>query len=140
MVNVTQELYRSGQLDGIISLGGSLGTALSTTAMRSLPFGIPKVMVSTIAYREMRPYIGTKDIAMLYSVTDIVGINILSRRLLSVAAGAVVGMVMADPGPQTKEKPVVSENLATGFFIGINFEEIVTNCYKRRYGINFQEL
>jgi len=92
---VVQELHRAGKLDGIISLGGSMGTSLGTGAMRALPFGVPKLMVSTMASRDTRPYVGTKDIAMLYSVTDIAGLNRMTRRVLANAAGAIVGMVQA---------------------------------------------
>ncbi len=93
---VVQELHRAGKLDGIISLGGSMGTSLGTGAMRALPFGVPKLMVSTMASRDTRPYVGTKDIAMLYSVTDIAGLNRMTRRILTNAAGAIVGMVQAE--------------------------------------------
>jgi uncharacterized protein (UPF0261 family) len=90
---IVQELHRAGQLDGIISLGGSMGTSLGTGAMRALPFGVPKLMVSTMASRDTRPYVGTRDIAMLYSVADIAGLNRMTRRILANAAGAIVGMV-----------------------------------------------
>jgi len=92
---VVRELHRAGKLDGIISLGGSMGTSLGTGAMRALPFGVPKLMVSTMASRDTRPYVGTKDIAMLYSVADLAGLNRMTRRILSNAAGAIVGMVQA---------------------------------------------
>jgi uncharacterized protein (UPF0261 family) len=92
---VVQELHRTGKLDGIVSLGGSMGTSLGTGAMRALPFGVPKLMVSTMASRDTRPYVGTKDIAMLYSVTDMAGLNRMTRRVLANAAGAIVGMVQA---------------------------------------------
>jgi uncharacterized protein (UPF0261 family) len=92
---VVQELHQKGKLDGIISLGGSMGTSLGTGAMRALPFGVPKLMVSTMASRDTRPYVGTKDIAMLYSVADMAGLNRMTRRILDNAAGAIVGMVQA---------------------------------------------
>jgi uncharacterized protein (UPF0261 family) len=105
---IAQGLRDSGRLDGIMCLGGSRGTAIGTAAMRALPFGIPKVMVSTIASGDMRPYIGTKDITLVHSVTDIVGLNRMTRRLLACAAGAVMGAVAADPGLEVSDKPLIA--------------------------------
>jgi len=105
---IAQRLRDSGRLDGIMCLGGSRGTAIGTAAMRALPFGIPKVMVSTIASGDMRPYIGIKDITLVHSVTDIVGLNRMTKRLLSYAAGAVMGAVAADPGLEVSDKPLIA--------------------------------
>jgi uncharacterized protein (UPF0261 family)/ABC-type branched-subunit amino acid transport system ATPase component len=80
-------------LGGVISAGGSGGTALATMAMRRLPIGIPKVMVSTVASGDVKPYVGPSDICMMYSVTDISGINSVSERVLSNAAHALAGMI-----------------------------------------------
>jgi uncharacterized protein (UPF0261 family) len=77
---------------GLIGLGGSGGTALITTAMRALPIGVPKLMVSTVASANVAPYVGPSDIAMMYSVTDIAGINRISRVILANAAHAIAGM------------------------------------------------
>ena len=90
---VVRGLYDSGRLDGIFCMGGSRGTAIGTAAMRALPFGIPKVMVSTIASGDMRPYVGTRDITVIHAVTDIFGLNRMTKRLLGYAAGAVMGAV-----------------------------------------------
>jgi len=76
--------------------------------MRALPFGIPKVMVSTIASGDMRPYVGTKDITLIHSVTDILGLNRMTKRLLAYAAGAIMGAVAADPGPEVSQKPLIA--------------------------------
>ena len=105
---IAQRLRDSGRLDGIMCLGGSRGTAIGTAAMRALPFGIPKVMVSTIASGDMRRYIGTKDITLIHSVTDIVGLNRMTKRLLAYAAGAVMGAVAADPGYEVSHKPLIA--------------------------------
>lgn len=105
---VARRLYDSGKLDGLMCLGGSRGTAIGTAAMRALPFGIPKVMVSTIASGDMHPYVGTRDITVIHSVTDILGLNQMTRRLLSCAAGAVMGAVTADPGQETTGKPLIA--------------------------------
>ena len=80
-------------LGGLISAGGSGGTALATQAMRRLPIGIPKVMVSTVASGDVKPYVGPSDICMMYSVTDISGINRISEKVLSNAAHALAGMI-----------------------------------------------
>jgi uncharacterized protein (UPF0261 family)/ABC-type branched-subunit amino acid transport system ATPase component len=80
-------------LGGVISAGGSGGTALATRAMRALPIGIPKVMVSTVASGDVKPYVGPSDICMMYSVTDVSGINSVSERVLSNAAHALAGMI-----------------------------------------------
>jgi uncharacterized protein (UPF0261 family) len=110
-VNVIQELYRSGKLDGILSLGGSVATSLATAAMRALPIGVPKVMVSTVASGDTRPYVGTKDITMISSVTDVEGLNRVTKRFLATAAGAIMGMVAADPGPLPSEKPLIAVSI-----------------------------
>jgi uncharacterized protein (UPF0261 family) len=110
-VKVIQELYRSGKLDGILSLGGSVSTSLATAAMRALPMGVPKVMVSTIASGDTRPYVGTKDITMISSVTDVEGLNRVMKRTLTTAAGAIMGMVAADPGPLPSEKPLIAVSI-----------------------------
>jgi uncharacterized protein (UPF0261 family) len=105
---IAQRLRDSGRLDGILCLGGSRGTAIGTAAMRALPFGLPKVMVSTIASGDMRPYIGIKDITLVHSVTDIVGLNRMTKRLLTYAAGAVMGAVAADTGLEVSNKPLIA--------------------------------
>jgi len=89
------ELYSQRRLGGIVAIGGGTGTAMGTAVMRSLPLGIPKVMVSTIASRDMRTYVATSDIAMFHSVVDLAGLNIINKAILARAAGAVVGMAEA---------------------------------------------
>jgi uncharacterized protein (UPF0261 family) len=108
---IVQELHQSGRLDGILSLGGTMGTSLATAAMRALPVGVPKVMVSTVAAWDTRLYLGTKDITMIAPVTDILGLNRITKRMLATAAGAVVGMVRADPGPLPSDKPLIGVTL-----------------------------
>jgi uncharacterized protein (UPF0261 family) len=86
-------LARRRDVGGLISAGGSGGTALATQGMRRLPIGIPKVMVSTVASGDVKPYVGPSDICMMYSVTDISGINRISEKVLANAAHALAGMI-----------------------------------------------
>jgi uncharacterized protein (UPF0261 family) len=88
-------LHAQGAIHGVASLGGSAGTTIATTAMRALPYGFPKLMVSTLAAGDTKPYVGIKDICMMPSVLDISGLNYVSRRILSNAAAAICGMVAA---------------------------------------------
>jgi len=94
---ITQELYQKGKISGVIGLGGAQGTEIGTSAMRGLSLGLPKLMVSTVAsgYAQFGTYVGTKDLLMMHSVVDILGLNAFSRMILSNAAGAIVGMVEA---------------------------------------------
>ena len=108
---IIQELCQSGRLDGILSLGGTMGTFLATAAMRALPVGVPKVMVSTVAAWDTRLYLGAKDITMIPPVADILGLNRITKRMLTTAAGAIVGMVQADPGPLPSEKSLIAITL-----------------------------
>lgn len=91
--NLIAAAYARGDVDGVMALGGSAGTTIGTSAMRTLPLGVPKLMVSTLASGQTRPYVGGKDIMMLNSVVDIAGINRISREVLSQAARAMAGMV-----------------------------------------------
>jgi uncharacterized protein (UPF0261 family) len=91
------KLAAEGRIDGIISLGGGGGTAIGTAAMRALPLGFPKLMVSTLAAGNIAPYLGTKDITMMPSIADVAGLNRLSRVIFTRAAGAICGMVGAIP-------------------------------------------
>ena len=108
---VVRRLHEEGRLDGILAVGGSGGSALATQAMRVLPVGVPKLMVSTVASGDTRPYVGESDVTMMYSVVDIAGINQISGRILSNAAGAIAGMAKA-PIPETgEEKPLVGATM-----------------------------
>ena len=94
---------RRRDLGGLISAGGSGGTALATRAMRRLPIGVPKLMVSTVASGDVKPYVGPSDICMMYSVTDIAGINRISQRVLANAAHAMAGMLAFSRPPSSSE-------------------------------------
>jgi uncharacterized protein (UPF0261 family)/ABC-type branched-subunit amino acid transport system ATPase component len=94
---------RRRDIGGLISAGGSGGTALATRAMRRLPIGVPKVMVSTVASGDVKPYVGPSDICMMYSVTDVAGINRISEKVLANAAHALAGMLAFSRAPATTE-------------------------------------
>jgi uncharacterized protein (UPF0261 family) len=92
---VVRRLHAEGRLDGILGVGGSGGSSLVSAAMQALPVGVPKLIVSTMASGDTRPYVGTSDIAMMYSVVDIAGINGISEKILSNAAAGIAGMAKA---------------------------------------------
>ncbi len=94
---------RRRDIGGLISAGGSGGTALATRAMRRLPIGVPKVMVSTVASGDVKPYVGPSDICMMYSVTDVAGINRISEKVLANAAHALAGMLAFSRAPAPAE-------------------------------------
>jgi uncharacterized protein (UPF0261 family) len=105
---VLLKLIEQKKIHGVISLGGGGGTAIATAAMRALPLGFPKVMVSTLASGNTAPYIGSKDIVMIPSVVDISGLNRISRPLLAKAAGAICGMVETSLETQPAEdRPLI---------------------------------
>lgn len=109
---IVAEKQAAGEIDGIISLGGSAGTTIGTTAMQAVPVGVPKIMVSTLASGDTSPYVQSKDICMMYSVVDIAGINRLSRQILANAAGAIVGMVNAEaPAAMEADKPLIAATM-----------------------------
>src|SRR4030043_1381834 len=95
LCKIVKHLYQSGNLDGVISIGGGMGTSMATAAMRELPLGIPKLMVSTKVAQSgvAKVYMGAKDITMVSSVADIAGLNRLTKKIAANAAGAIVGMV-----------------------------------------------
>jgi len=113
-------MHEAGDLDGIMGLGGSGNTSIATTAMRALPVGVPKLMVSTMASGDTEPYVGARDIMMMYSVADIEGLNQLSRQVIANAALAMVGMVTNEPDVEVDEKPT----------IGITMFGVTTPCAK----------
>lgn len=106
----TRELYNNGRFQGVLGLGGGGGTAMITAAMRELPVGVPKVMVSTMASGNVAPYVDVKDITLMYSVVDIAGLNPLSRRILANAAGAIAGMVTTDV-PDAPSRPLIAATM-----------------------------
>ncbi|MEQ8699618.1 MAG: Tm-1-like ATP-binding domain-containing protein [Bauldia litoralis] len=108
---VAGRLHEEGRIDGIISMGGGGGTAVGTAAMRALPVGVPKLMVSTLASGDVSAYVGVKDIAMMPSIVDIAGINRLSSRILTNAAGAIVGMVSAPVPADTGDRPLIAATM-----------------------------
>jgi uncharacterized protein (UPF0261 family)/ABC-type branched-subunit amino acid transport system ATPase component len=97
-------VLRRRDIGGLISAGGSGGTALATRAMRRLPIGVPKVMVSTVASGDVKPYVGPSDICMVYSVTDVAGINRISEKVLANAANALAGMIAFSRLPASVEQ------------------------------------
>jgi uncharacterized protein (UPF0261 family) len=108
---VVKRLHDEGRLDAVGALGGSGGSSLATYAMRQLPVGVPKLMVSTVASGDTRPYVGAVDVTMTYSVVDIAGINQISARVLSNAAGALAGMARATVPSLGATRPLVAASM-----------------------------
>jgi uncharacterized protein (UPF0261 family) len=92
-IKVVRDLYADGQIDGALALGGSGGSSIAAAAMRALPIGTPKMLVSTIAAGDVSSYVGETDLTMMYSVVDFAGLNTFSKRILTNAAAAIAGMV-----------------------------------------------
>jgi uncharacterized protein (UPF0261 family) len=108
---IVKGLHAEGRLDAVLALGGSGGTALATEAMRALPVGVPKLMVSTMASGDTRPYVGASDVAMMYSVVDIAGINAVSAQILANAAAAAAGMATAGAPAAGDDRPLVGATM-----------------------------
>lgn len=107
---LTIELFEKGRFDGVLGLGGGGGTNIATAAMRQLPVGVPKVMVSTLASSDVSHYVDVKDITMMYSVVDIAGLNRISQRIFSNAVGAICGMVEQEI-PENTGRPVIAATM-----------------------------
>lgn len=110
---IVRRLHAEGRLDGIASVGGSGGSSIAAAAMQALPIGVPKMLVSTMASGDTRPYVGTSDIALMYSVVDIAGLNQLSERILANAAAAIAGMTRSAAGFRSSlpARPVVAATM-----------------------------
>lgn len=111
MEKLVPKLYEMGKFDGIISLGGSGGTSLVTPAMRALPIGVPKLMVSTVASGNTSQYVGTSDILMMPSIVDVAGLNSISTKILSNAVFAIVGMVKFENKKVLDKKPLIAASM-----------------------------
>lgn len=127
-----KQLYGEGEINGIISAGGGTGTHLGASVMRVLPLGVPKVMVSTVASRNMAKIVGTKDITMIHSVVDLLGVNSLSGKILDKAAGAICGMVDTHWKPQTEKKRIA---LTFFGFITAGAESVKTHLEGKGYEV-----
>lgn len=107
---VALQLHAAGRVQAVLGLGGSCGTSIGTAAMRALPVGLPKLMVSTVASGQVASYVGQTDITMMYAVVDVAGLNRISRRILANAAGAVSGM-LEQPVPAVTDRPLVAATM-----------------------------
>jgi uncharacterized protein (UPF0261 family) len=110
---IAKQLHTAGKLSGLLGLGGSAGTTIATAAMRALPVGVPKLMVSTLASGDVRPYVGTRDVCMMYSVVDVAGLNRISRLVLANAARMMAGAVSGQRSAvsQVDDKPVFTATM-----------------------------
>jgi uncharacterized protein (UPF0261 family) len=108
---VVQRLFAEGKVQGVFGLGGSAGTTIGSAAMRALPYGVPKLLVSTLASGQVQPYVGVRDICMMHSVTDISGLNRFTTQILANAAAAMAGMARATPPAVKGEKPLITATM-----------------------------
>lgn len=114
METIVPKLYADGKFDGILSLGGSGGTSLATAAMRALPIGVPKLMVSTMASGDVERYVGTSDIIMIPSIVDVAGLNKISKMIFKNAVLAMAGMVSCGDklkNDTTEQKPLIAATM-----------------------------
>lgn len=108
---IAKKLFEHGEIQGIISIGGGSGTVIGTSAMRSLPLGVPKVMVSSMASGNIRSYVRTSDISMMHSVVDISGLNRISKQILNNAAASICGMVGGKEEILAAERPLIAATM-----------------------------
>jgi uncharacterized protein (UPF0261 family) len=135
LAHVVRQLYDVGKLDGIVSMGGSGGTSIATAAMRTLPVGVPKLMVSTVGGGDVSAYAGTKDITFMPSIVDVAGFNRISRAIYTNAAGAIAGMVSRSVLEAVADKPLIVASMfgnttkavdhARGLLEGSGYEVLV---------------
>jgi uncharacterized protein (UPF0261 family) len=126
-------LHAEGRIDGILAMGGSAGTAVGTAAMRALPVGFPKLMVSTVASGDTAPYVGITDVTMMPSVVDVAGVNVISARIFTNAAAAIAAMAQATP-PHVDARPLLG---ATMFG---NTTPLVDRCRATLDGAGYETL
>jgi uncharacterized protein (UPF0261 family) len=117
---VVRRLYEQDRLDGIIGMGGGGATSLSTTAMRTLPVGVPKVMVSTLGGGDVSAYVGTRDITFIPSIVDVAGFNRISRLIYANAAGAIAGMVKIEKAKTDDDKTLVAASMFGNTTLAVN--------------------
>jgi uncharacterized protein (UPF0261 family) len=108
---VVERLHAEGRLDGILGLGGSGNSTIIAQAMRALPVGVPKLLVSTVASGDTRPYVGAVDIAMMYSVVDIAGVNRISAQIMTNAAAMIAGAAKARVPELGAERPLIGASM-----------------------------
>jgi len=108
---LVRELFEAGRFEGVLGMGGTGGTSVISAALRALPVGVPKVLVSTAASGDTRPFLGTRDIVLIPSVVDVAGINRISRLVFAEAAGAVCGMVEMAVAAPSNERPVITVSM-----------------------------
>jgi len=108
---IVRQLYDQGRLDGILSMGGTGGTSIASGAMRTLPVGVPKVIVSTVGGGDVSAYAGNKDIIFIPSIVDVAGINRISQKIYTNAAGAISGMLQIQAPPLGAEKPLIAASM-----------------------------
>jgi uncharacterized protein (UPF0261 family) len=106
-----RRLYSAGQVAAAIGMGGGGGSSVIATAMRELPVGMPKLLVSTMASGDTRPYVGSRDITMMYSVVDVAGVNRISRRIIANAAAAIAGMAGVELPDEAADKPLIAASM-----------------------------
>ena len=112
LAQVVLDLHAAGRLQGIVGMGGGSGTSIATTAMRELPIGVPKLMVSSVAaVGDVAQYLGTRDITLMPSVVDVAGVNSISRRVYANAAGAIAGMVEQAVPAGGGDRPIISASM-----------------------------
>ncbi|MFD3927698.1 Tm-1-like ATP-binding domain-containing protein [Streptomyces sp. NPDC058614] len=113
--SVALALYAEGRLDGVLAVGGSGGSSVASRAMRALPVGVPKLLVSTMASGDVSPYIGESDVTLMYSVVDVAGINSLSEQVFGNAAAAIAAMAAAQEArrgaPVGERRPLVGVSM-----------------------------
>ncbi len=108
---IAAKLFSDGKIDAVIGMGGSGGSTVVTAAMRALPIGVPKVCVSTVAASDTTPYVGDKDVTLIPSITDVSGLNRISRIIFTRAAGAVCGMKRAELPVVSDDRPIVAASM-----------------------------
>ena len=130
---IVRRLHAEGRIDGVLSMGGSAGTAVGTAAMRALPVGVPKIMVSTVASGDTSGYVDTKDVVMVPSIVDVAGVNRISARIYANAVGAVTGMVETS-APEIEDKPLIAASMFG------NTTPAVERCRERLDALGYEVL
>ncbi len=136
---IVRRMHQEGRLDGILSVGGSGNSSIAAQAMRALPIGVPKLLVSTVASGDTRPYMGANDVTMTYSVVDISGLNRISERILANAAGAIAGMAKVRVEESDGGKPLSSAPLIGATMFGVT-TPAVTRARERLEELGYEVL